>query len=608
MTLLYADLPEQSEPERPDRRRLEALAVLLAGAGAAVAGFGVVEPLLRSRRRPGDEWTSPRESPVESTAPGIERVVAPAVDTPMLVGPATEMQYPPIDLTEGAATIVNSVPDPAPLPGAGVEPRLVVTRPAPVEIKPITPVTTVAPTPSTTTTPVPASTVPTTTVPTAAPTTTAPTTTAPTTTIPTPSSPSVAVQQLALTAGFTLTTAMSQALTETGLEGWVDSQLEVDSVPDPGVNEALIGFDLLDADPVELAAAGLGPVALSQVRWAAFVRMLVGERQVHDQISGLWREFFAVHGDAADLVGLEQTIRRHALGPYVDLLTSVLATPLIRRAYALPDDATADDLIDSGFVRDLLERFTLGDSEVFDEDEIEGLAIDLAAGTAVANSRLAELCGRPETAAHIGGAVVSRFLGSRMPAVSSRAHEVFASSGDIGAVVRATLLEGVGHADADRTRSGELWLRAALRSVVGDVVVGGQWNGDDPGSIAGMLRTLGAEPGTGVSDDDADWETSTAIQARWVVARRLVGDSGVGASVDLAGFAPEPPLPAAHLLDGLFERLGTQQDDHEREALLIYLGVEHDELIASVDPGAAADLAALVLSFPRFQRRSGGNS
>ncbi len=603
MTLLYADLPERVEPERPDRRRLEALAMLLAGAGAAVAGVGVVEPLLRSRRGPDDEWALSREAPAESIASGVERLVAPVSDAPVLVGPAREFQYAPVDLTDEASAIVNSVPDPAPLPGTGAAPRLVVTQPAPMEIEPIAPVTTVPPATSTTTAVAPATTVPSTTVPT----TTVPTT-APTTTVPPPPSPSVAMQQLALTAGFTLTAAMSQTLADTGLEGWVDSQLEVDSVPDPGVDDALVGFDLLDADPNALTAAGLGPVALSQVRWATFVRMIVGERQVHEQVSGLWREFFAVHGDPADLVGLEQTIRRHALGPYVELLTSVLATPAIRRAYALPDRATADDLIDSGFVRDLLERFTLGDSELFDEAEIEGLAIDLASSTAAARTKLAELCSRPETAHHIGGAVVARFLGSPVPAVSGRAHEVFASSGNIGAVVRATLVEGLDHADADRTRSGELWLRAALRSVAGDVVVGGEWNADDPGSIAGMLRALGAEPGTGVSDDDADWETSTAIQARWVVARRLVGGSGVGASVDLGGLVPDPPLPAAVLLDGLFDRLGSHQDDHEREALLIYLGVEHDDLITTIDLGTIADLAALVLSFPRFQRRSGGRS
>jgi uncharacterized protein (DUF1800 family) len=439
------------------------------------------------------------------------------------------------------------------------------------------------------------------------PTSTVPSTVPPTSTVPPPSGPAPAVRRLALVAGFNLTTEMSRSLTDTGLEGWVEAQLRPDSVADPIVDDALIGFDLLDTDPTELSAAGLGPTALSQIRWAGFVRMLAGERQVLDQMTTLWREFFAVHGEAADLVGLEQTIRRHALGPYAELLQAVLATSAVQGAFALTDGTTTEDLVDSNLAREVLERFTLGSADLFDDAHIEPLAADLAGDAATSSFAVAELCRRHETGRHIATIVGRYFLGQNISeAVVERAETVYAASGgDVGAVVRAVLLGGVGAPGSERTRSGELWLLGALRAIGAEVLIGGEWNPDDPGSLPGMLRTLGAEPGTGVANDDSEWETPAAIKARWTVARRLVG-GGVGVSVDLAGLAPDSPLPAAAVIAGISESLRLVLTERESEALLDYLGIDSDDSVGVLDPATVADLVALVISFPSFQKRDGG--
>jgi len=602
MSLLYADLPEKAvAPEDLDRRRVEALIGLAAAIGAGVAGVGVVKNLLRSHRGEGHGWAAASGPLSVPMSTGVERVVAPVSDAPLLIGPVSEARFEPIDENEAALATVDSIPDPAPLPSTGTTPRTVDALPARIELDPIAPVD-VAP-PSTTP---PTSTVP----PTAPPTATVPTTAPPTTTVPPPSGPAPAVRRLALVAGFNLTTEMSRSLTHTGLGGWVEAQLRPDSVADPIVDDALIGFDLLDTDPTELSAGGLGPTALSQIRWAGFVRMLAGERQVLEQMTALWREFFAVHGEAADLVGLEQTIRRHALGPYADLLHAVLSTSALQEAFALGDGATTEDLVDSSLAREVLERFTLGSADLFDEAHLEPLAGDLAGDAATSSLAVAELCRRHETGRHIATIVARYFLGQNISdAVVERAETVYAASGgEIGAVVRAVLLDGVGAPGSERTRSGELWLHGALRAVGAEVLIGGEWNAEDPGSLPGMLRTLGAEPGTCVANDDSDWETPAAIKARWTVARHLVGGGGVGVSVDLAGLAPDAPLPAATMIARISERLGLLLTEREGEALLDYLGLDSDDSVGVLDPATVADLVALVISFPSFQKRDGGRS
>jgi len=607
MSLLYADLPEKAtSPERPDRRRVETLIGLAAAIGGGVAGVGVVNSLLRNRRGDGDGWAAASRPVLESMPTGVERVVAPVFDEPLLIGPVSEAKFEPIDKGEAALAAVDSIPDPAPLPGTGTTPRPVDALPAPIELEPIAPVD-VAP-PSTVP---PTGTPPTSTVPgTVPPTTTAPTTTTPPTTAPPTAGPAPVVRQLALTAGFNLTSEMSRSLTEMGLEGWVEAQLQPESVADPIVDDALIGFDLLDADPSELSAGGLGPTALSQIRWAGFVRMLAGERQVLDQMTALWREFFAVHGEAADLVGLEQTVRRHALGPYADLLQAVLATSAVQSAFGLADGASTEDLVDSSLAREVLERFTLGSADLFDDAHIEPLAADLAGDAVTSGLAVAELCRRHETGRHVATIVGRHFLGRNISSAAVESAEAVyaASGGDIGAVVRAVLLGGVGAHEFGRTRSGELWLHGALRAIGAEVLIGGEWNADDPGSLPGMLRTLGAEPGTGVTNDDSDWETPAAIKARWTVAWHLVGGGGAGVSVDLAGLAPDSPLPATAVISGISERLGLLLAERESDALLNYLGVDGGDSVGVLDPATVADLAALVISFPSFQKRDGGRS
>ncbi len=616
MRLLYADLPEHpGDPDPRDRQRLEIIVGVVAAVGAGLAGITMASEVLRSRDRRDREWATPAEAGPDVGFQGVERAVGLPTVAPTLVGPVVEVEFGPVDAGDGASTLVDVVPDPAPLPSTGADPRPVSPGSRPIDLTPITVVDATTDSPVATTSPTTApdsaaATVPpTTTVPsTTAPSTTVPSTTVPSTTVPAATEPLAEIRQLALSAGLTITDQMAETLAATGIEGWVDSQLDPEAVPDQRVDEAIVGFELLDTDPSLLASGGLGPAALSQIRWANFVRMLVGERQIQEQVVSIWRELFAVHADPVDLVDLEQTIRRGALGPYPTLLGAVMTSAAVSRAHGVSESPVEEDFVASGLARALLELFTIGDREPIDDTDVEELADRLSSAGESFGEVVAELCLRHETSHNVARMLGVHFLGPDAPgSVIEEAASVYRdTSGNIGAVARSVLMGAVGHGISDRTRRGDHWLIAAFRTLGVTIVVGGEWNPRDDLSVAGMLRGVGAEPGTGFGVDDADWETPAAIQARWVIARRLVGSGGAGVLVDLAGLSPDSPLLAVDLIDELTIRLGVVITEGERDALLAYLGLEHDDLILELDRESVLDLVALIISFPTFQRRDGG--
>ncbi len=593
MSLLYADLPERVEVTAPERGRLELVAGVVATLGVGLAGSTVLGDLLRSGGG-GPAQASPTFGTPPPDFTGVERVVAPEVGAPTLLGPIEEINFPPADEVAAEEATVGPI-TPAPLPDAGTPPIVVAPADPPAAAEPAAPIV-LQPIEPVEATPAdgPTTTQPPTTEPPAPPTTLA------------PAEPAPELRQLVQTAGFTLTPQSDEVLRAGGLEGWLAAQLQPDTIPDPLVADALGSFDLLDTPPAELRATGLGPRALTQVRWASFIRSFVGERQILEHVAGVWREQFAVAAPPADLVGLEQIIRPRALGLYSDLVAAALETSAFRVAFDLSEGSTADDFIDSSFARVILERLTLGSPDVFTEADVMAVANSLGPGGTEIRATVARLCAQPETADAVSRRLATHFLG---PVAAERVTEhgaaaYLSSGGSIAAVVHAILANGVPHAAGDRTHRGDGWLCAALRACGAEIAVGGTWDGADSTSIAGLLRLLDAEPGTGKETEDAGWETPAAVQARWTAARRLVGEGGAGVSMDLTGLTPALPLPADLLVDELGAALGVALTDGERGALRHYLGVEADTVVDHLDDEDRRDLVALVLSFPTFQRRS----
>lgn len=380
-------------------------------------------------------------------------------------------------------------------------------------------------------------------------------------------------------------------------------QLDPSTTPDPVVDAVVADFDLLDADPEQLRANGLGPAALSQTRWAGFARSLVGERQVEETVVELWREFFAVRAPEADLVELEQLIKRHALDGYAVLLNAVVGSAAIGTAFALSAEPPVEQVIDSNLARTILERFAYGDPESFDETAIERAAAALVADR---SGFITALVAEPSVASNISGVLARQLLGDAVGADALvAAQAAFTSSGgSVRAVVRRLLLDGVGFADPGRVRSATGWLTAGLRSLGADVMIGGPWNPADPGSLPGILRLLDAEPGTGATRSDEDWLAPTAVTGRWQIARSLTGEELTDVSLPVIELSAAGS--AGELIGVVAESCGATLAEAERAALLHYLSLDSSDSAPALAGPELADVRGLILSFPSFQRRDGG--
>ncbi len=655
MRLLYADLRRRPEPPAHDRARIDLLICgVVAAAGVAVVGSRVVGDLVRG---PGpDRVAGATEAPFE----GVERSsFAPAVgvrDTPPLVtlpqvAPAPEIEYsPPAEPAPGGSGDM-AVAEPAPLPGPGVGSRPVTPPrpPSPVpEAEPPEPIPAPGPVeaePGEEAPPATLSTVPVTT------TTTGPETTS--TTVPTTTTtvPLGEMKSFAAPLGFLTTPGMSAVVAAIGVGGWIEAQLDPETVPDPVVDEALAGFDLMDGDAVDLRARGLAEVALSQSRWAGFTRGFVGERQVKEALVVLWREFFAVRGDAADELAHDQAIRRHGLGRFDDLLVEMVKSPAqLRSTGGTRVDGSSPGPHPSGLARVVLERLTVGsgvasEAEVIAVTEVlSGWTVDGAgrfvfddgrharspahvlgwdtpgrsgsAGFDDGRNLLGHLARRAETADRVAALIAKRFLGegASRGLIERAAGAYLVADTSVAAVIRVVLADAARGAGGT-ARRGREWMTAALRALRVTADISGPWDGGIIDSVPALLRSVGDEPGAETARVGRDpglwWESPTAISRRWAVARRLTGPAaGSGLSIDVGWLRPAEPTTADQFVDGLAERLDVHLTDREHNALLAYLGLDGDDQVFddTVDDSALADLAALVVSFPSFMRRDGGVS
>lgn len=656
MQLLYADLPDQpSTPESAERGRVDLfVGGLVAAAGVALVGGGVVGDLVR--RRPDEETSEawvPEEAP--SVFTGVERVVGPEPTAPPELSSAVAAA-PELDFPSPPDPVVEDEDLPAPGPATKtIAPRNPSPDPTTDDSTATPPPTTTAPTATTTTVPPattlpPATTVPvTTTAP--VPTTTAPATTAEaptsTTTVPTPTTTPAsdpgAVEVLASTTGFPITDSMRRAIAGGGVPAWVEQQLAPASIEDPVVDEALRDFDLLDAPSAELRDPVLAVRAHAQVEWAAFTRAFIGEAQVSEAAVECWREHFAISLASHEVVLLEQSIRRHALGDYRDLLVAVAQSPgMLRVGGAAQVDGRADRPVSTSFARLIIDEFgpgglTVGEvraaaevlsgwgvgsdgSFAFDASRhraaparVGGWMTPGRSGSAGLDdgvSLLRHLATMPATSRRVGERLCRRLIGNgATPSTVDAAVTAYRGGGaDLAAAARTALLSARGGGGTGRR--GDDWVRAVLRAIRAEVDITRPWNRREHGSVAGEMRAVGASAAQTarrqrLSRDPDWWSSPTAVSARWSSARRLVA-GGPGISVDLGGFMPTEAMGAARFVDELAGALGCRLAPDERDAVVAYLGMAGDAVVGPASELPLEDLVALIVSFPSFMRRDGG--
>lgn len=162
---------------------------------------------------------------------------------------------------------------------------------------------------------------------------------------------------------------------EARLERWLSAQLRPDQIDD-GACEARLGgsdslnkpLDALWKDYYRGAPEGDRKYEViwtptRETRQAVLTRMVYSRRQLHEVLSGFWRDHFNVHPDKDEripalLPHYDATLRQHALGNFRTLLGAVARHPVM--LYYLDNASSTRAGPNENYARELFELHTLG--------------------------------------------------------------------------------------------------------------------------------------------------------------------------------------------------------------------------------------------------------
>ncbi|PNY81343.1 DUF1800 domain-containing protein [Deinococcus koreensis] len=159
------------------------------------------------------------------------------------------------------------------------------------------------------------------------------------------------------------------------LTRWLDAQLSPGELDDRGCEERLGGLDSLKESLPDLwktyyrgAPEGERKYEVIwqptvETRLAVLTRMVYSRRQLHEVVTGFWRDHFNVHPDKDEripalLPHYDATLRRHALGSFRTLLGAVAHHPVM--LYYLDNASSTRAGPNENYARELFELHTLG--------------------------------------------------------------------------------------------------------------------------------------------------------------------------------------------------------------------------------------------------------
>ena len=392
---------------------------------------------------------------------------------------------------------------------------------------------------------------------------------------------------------------------------------------------------------------------LDQVRGIAMVRAVTAEDQLREVMASFWFDHFNVFLDkGADRFLLpsyvEDVIRPHALGHFVDLLIATARSPAmlfyldnvqsVAPGTPVPPRANAGGArrtgINENYARELLELHTLGVDGGYTQQDVIAVARILTGwsmqppaqgggfvfrprahdfgekvvlGTRFPAGhgeeegvRLLRLLARhPATIRHLCAKLCARFVSDDPPdgCVDAAVAAWKASDGDVRQVVRAI------------AQSPEFWSAGAIGSkvktpleFVASAVRALDAAPDSGAKLADVVGRLGEplyrQPSpAGYPERQEDWANSGALLARMNFAIALASGRAPGAAVDLDAILPVTADPAA-LVDAVNARvLGGAMTEHTRSVIVSELGDVRD-------PERGRALAVgLALGSPEFQRQ-----
>ncbi|HWP41697.1 MAG TPA: DUF1800 domain-containing protein [Blastocatellia bacterium] len=422
-----------------------------------------------------------------------------------------------------------------------------------------------------------------------------------------------------------------------GTDRWIEEQLHPESIDDTLCDLRARRFETLHHEPGTCYEYKKS-VLREEIARHTLLRAVYSRRQLFEVMAGFWTDHLNINIDKGDCIYLKPAddrtvIRAHALGRFRDLIRASATSPamLVYLDGKENRKATAEDIPNENYARELLELHTLGvdggytqkdvyeasrcltgwrlrtrwrkgtvyfDAGLHDPGEKVVLGHTIPAGLGEADlDRLIDIvCAHPSTARHISRKLVRRFVSeSPPPSLVERVASVFQKTdGDIKAMLRVILTSGeFKSARATKIKRPFHFIASSLRALGADTHA--------HGPLIEYLTRMGQGPfqhptPDGYPDEAAPWLGT--LLWRWNFAFAVSSNRAPSVAVSLETLAcaisgGEDPGPArwfSHFT-------GRAASRAELEALDAYL--------AAKSSGASernANVVGLILASPAFQR------
>ncbi|MBI5961135.1 MAG: DUF1800 domain-containing protein [Chloroflexi bacterium] len=430
-----------------------------------------------------------------------------------------------------------------------------------------------------------------------------------------------------------------------GIEGYIDWQLNPDTIEDPLIDEFLANHPVLSGSARDVARAesedygAVHDLAL----WHRLYRAIYSERQLYEWMVEFWTDHFNI--PIADLV-VEKVIddrdvvRRHALGRFRELLLASAQSPAM--LYYLNNASSDKEHPNENYSRELLELHTLGvdggyteqdvkevariltgwtaqdeagflfDSEMHDYGEKTVLGTVFPAGRGIEEGLqfLDMLATHPSTARFIAYKLCRRFVSDAVPAslVESTSQVFLANDGDLRQVMRHILTS------AEFMEAQNQKFRRPLEALVAilRVLRPGLDIRDPDIPVYWFLEPMGQlpfywHPPNGYPDAAGAWINTNGLLSRWNAALLLpLAAEGwyEDMSLNLNAVVPQTAT-VGELVDTVSQVvLGGDVVPEDREHLIYYLsdyGDPNQSTGETLRAERLASLLGLLMASPYFQ-------
>jgi uncharacterized protein (DUF1800 family) len=432
------------------------------------------------------------------------------------------------------------------------------------------------------------------------------------------------------------------ALRQTGIDAWIDAQLNPSTIDDLAVDR-LAAFPTVAMTTAQIRAAvkEYSWDAMFELGRATLARQFWSKRQLHEVMVDFWSNHLNVTnpfdgGWDTRTAYDREVIRAHALGSFAGMLRASARSPAMLRYLDNADSHRR--AVNENYGRELLELHTVGVDSGYTERDVRHSAYIMTGrtvtsegefryeasrhwidpvkvlgfahpnpsrskGLQVGDAYLQYLATHPATATNIARKLAVRFVCDNPPqTLVDRLAQAYLDNGTAIVPVLRTLF-----------RSLEFWIatglktRRPLENLVATVRALGIAPGSDAaGAVEGLYwqaQSLGHAPlawvpPNGYPDVAGAWDSAHAMLGAWNSHRALVQGWHKGlAYPKLEGLVGRRPATMGAYLDALAERLVFQSlGSRERAALLRFLDATEGTRVRGASLGGRlGHLAPLLL-------------